>query len=98
MGELIELYFDSVGFDFFDNPYPEVEEIKVKNGEVHFWYEVTEPNVQTVSILGGTQVTLSSDSFSDNFFMLEKIFLSNHWYSITTILLLFQQRYRKLLV
>lgn len=37
--KLIELWFESQGYDFWHNPYPEVERWEVNEvGEVDFWY------------------------------------------------------------
>jgi hypothetical protein len=36
--EIIELYFDSKGYDFWGNPYPEVTEWRVVNNEIIMTY------------------------------------------------------------
>lgn len=36
--KIIELWFDDQGYDFWDNPYPEIMEWEVKNEEIIFSY------------------------------------------------------------
>ena len=38
VNEIIELYFDSKGYDFWNNPYPDVTEWSVVNDEIIMTY------------------------------------------------------------